>query len=95
MLKCYKETSESSTLGRRVAMIVGELRECESLSVFESNFKERLRKLKTGNNLHADTLYKLKYKDRWTNSERLLIVKDHYSTSTGKTTEKIIFSINK
>ena len=95
MLKCFKNVSEKNSLGIRVAIIVGSLRECESLVVFESNFKEQIKHLRTGNNLHAETLYRVKFENRFTNNEKLLIVKDKFSKATGKSTDQIIFTITK
>lgn len=95
MLKVYKDISEKSPLGIRVSIIAGELRECESLRVFETNFKKRLESLKTGNNTKADTVYRCKFVNEWMANEKLLIVKQSVSSKTQKSVDKIIFTITK
>lgn len=56
-LQIIKE--ERSTIGTKVRALAKELSTIEHSGVFESNFKNRLIKLKTGNHTQADLLYRV------------------------------------
>lgn len=42
---------ESNSLGLHVAILVKRLKECETLTIFETNFKQELEGIKTGTGL--------------------------------------------
>lgn len=68
---------ESSTLGLKVRALVNSLLECESLHTFQGNFKEEVKKIRTGNDKRTEHLYKAELKDEFTNNETVHITKDH------------------
>ncbi len=90
MLSITTVKKERTNLGLRVSILVNELSGCESLNAFESCFNHEIKRMKTGNHLHADTLYRIRFEDQFTNNEKIVIAKDHY-----KNEQQIIFIITK
>lgn len=90
MLRILKIKKETHTLGLKVSIAINSLKDCESLSVFQTNLKEELKKINTGNNLHADTLYKVKIVNQHKPAEVIHITKEHITKG-----EQIIFIVTK
>lgn len=90
MLRLIIVKNETTTLGLKVRASVKALLACETLGLFAENLKSELKKLRTGNHLHADTLYKVEFKDQYTNNEVVHIKKEHFEKG-----KRIIMTITK
>lgn len=78
MLKLKVIKKESSVIGLKVLNAAKSLLGCEDLHVYKDNLNSELKQIKTGNNLHTDVLYRLKFQDEFKPTEKLLVVKNHF-----------------